>query len=480
MKIPFRKSEKPKPKPKSFKFVVTTDGDVFPYATLELREIFKADANGARDGIIKASDQMDQTDIASSEKLAPKPYNPELFLFMYNNSLHLRACVEQIASDTAGRGYVLQQKEDMPESSEQEDRALEFLENPNPEDSMEDLWLRFLVDRNAYGNAAFEVVRSLDGNIRELWHMNGGKVWRHKDKSTGLFAEKNMKGVNKIKWFLQYNKQDESGNLIQAHKLTGNHGQFDYADRAHEIIFSRCYYLGSSYYGAPPISSGSGDVMIAISARDYNLSFFVNFGIPAMIVTLSGEWTDDSEPDEESIVEIIKRELKDVQGAKKAHNIVVVGVPEGCQLTFEKLNVEVKEGSFKIIRTQITEDILIAYRMPPYRIGWAKTGSLGGNVATEQLDAYISAVVEPHQRIIEKIMRDLFVFGMGITSYEVKLNDLKLWDDEKKAEINANRIRTAQATPNQILREEGKPEFPGGDSYYLESSLIEIGEDDSE
>jgi HK97 family phage portal protein len=480
----FKGKTEQQPRKKSFKFVVTTGGDVVPYAMLKFHEITKTDVNGFsahKTAISKDSDQQpEQADLTTADKLASKPYNPELFLFMYNNSIHFRACVDQIASDVAGIGYVVKQIEEKPESAEQEDKASAFLEKPNPEYPIEDLWQMFLIDRNLYGYAGIEVVRNLENEVAELWHMNAGRIWRHKKKQTGLFAEKRAGAIQEYKWFLQFNKRNDRGDLLQANKDTGEFGEYEFKDRAHEIIYRKLYYPGSSYYGAPPITPGSGDVVMAISARDYNLSFFVNFGIPAMIVMLSGEWTDDTEPDEESIVQIIKRELKELQGAKKAHNTIVVGVPHDCELKIEKLNVEVKEGSFKLIRQQVAEDILIAHRMPPYRIAWAKTGSLAGNVAYPMLKAYISAVVEPLQLMIERLMNDLFRLGMGIENYELKLNDLKLWDEKEKAEINAQLIRTGQATPNEVRREDGKAEFIGGDSFFMESSLIDIGDDVTE
>ena len=275
-------------------------------------------------------------------------------------------------------------------------------------------------------------------------------------------------------------KEDGNDNPIQIDKQTGKAGEVEVKDRGNEIIYRKQYDPLSSYYGAPPAVPVIGDIVIGAGARDYNISFFLNFGVPSWLIMLSGEWEDDTEPDEESIVEIIKRQLKELQGAKNAHGSIVIQTPEGCELGVQKLNVDVKEGSFKLIKADIAEDVMVAYSMPPYRIGKAKTGALAGNVADEMLRTYISAVVEPGQLMVERFMNDLFVKGLGVENYTLKLLDLELWDEKAQAEIASAQIRTGQKTPNQIRRNRGESEYVGGDSYFMESGLIDIGEDDTE
>lgn len=487
MRSLLRKSEAPKKKKVKRTYVATTDGNVFPYATLELSAIYKSNINGEKtksdkDDIEKDSQQTgEQSSLVSSQKLAGKPYDPALFYWMYNNSVYVRRCVDQIASDVAGTGYTIKRKEDKPENAQEEDAINELMEHPNDEDaSIEDLWQKFLIDRNLIGYAGIEVARDLEGTVNGLWHMNAGRLWVHKDKSKGLFAEKNSFGVQKEKWFIRFGMTDDSGNPLQVDKTTGKAGDVEFKDRAHEIIYNKIYYPLSSYYGAPPITPASGDVVVGVGARDYNISFFINFGIPAMMIMLSGEWEDDAEPDEEALVEIIKRQLKEIKGAENNHRSIVIQTPEGCELKIEKLNVEVKEGSFRLIKADVSQDVMVAYGMPPYRIGLAKTGSLAGNVADEMLRTYISGVVEPGQLIIERLMNNLYKKGLGIESYELKLRDVELWDEKAQAEISAMLIRTGQRTPNEIRREQGKPEYIGGDTYYMESNLLGIGEDETE
>jgi len=485
MRIPFlKKAEPPKRRRRTRAYIATTDGNVFPYAMLKFAEIQKSAVNGigGKEAIEKASDSKgEQGEATAGSKLANKPYDPALFFWMKNNNIYLWRCVIQLASDIAGTGWTIKQKEGKPEKNEELDKILALMEDPNWEDSIEELWQKFLIDRNLIGYAGMEVVRDIvTDEAKELWHIGSSRIWLHKDKKTGLFAEKNATGVQKNTWFYRFGMVGSDGKSLQVSRDTGIAGDIEYKDRAHEIMYSKIYYPESSYYGAPPIAPASGDVVLGVGARDYNLAFVVNYGVPALLITLSGEWDDDVDPDEEGPVEIINRELKKIKGVENAHGTIVVETPEGCEMTVVKLAIQEKEGSFSIMKADVAQDVMVAYGMPPYRIRLAKTGSLAGNVATPMLETYISGVVEPGQRALERMMDRLYAKGLGVENYELSLKNLDLYTEKEQAEIAGTQIRTGQKTPNQIRRKRGEPEYIGGDTYHMESSLIDVGEDDTE
>ena len=485
LRSPIAKTKKPKPVRKQRQYIATTDGKVFPYSVLELAEISKSNIDPgppAKDGnteFAKDSQQSgEQGSATTANRLASKNYNPELFNWAYNNNVYMRRSVDQIASDVAGRGFTLPLTEGKPENQVDLERIEAFLDMPNFEDTIEEVWKKFLIDHGRIGYAGFEVVSDIQGEITELWHMNASRIWRHKDKRTGLFADKKEFGPQNPVWFIMFGKTDSDGNQAQVNKSTGKTGEVEFKDRGNKIIFRRIYDPLNSFYGAPPVTPAIGDVVVAAGARDYNISFFLNFGMPSMLITLSGEWEDDTEPDEEAIVEIIKRQLKAMQG-EGAHSSIVVQTPTNCELKVEKLNIEVKEGSFRLIKADVAEDVMVAYGMPPYRIGKAKTGALAGNVADEMLRTYISAVVEPGQLMIERLMNQIFSVGFGVTDYTLKLKDLELWDEKAQAEIAAQMIQNGLMTPNEWRRAHGMSEYVGGDEFVQQSNLIGIGVDDT-
>ncbi len=492
LRSPFAKASKKKHRTRSF--VVTTDKNgitnVFPYSTLQLAEIVKSDVNAVidpslskeeKEKIEKATDQRtDQGAATTAEKLAKKPFDPSLFYWMADNSIYFQSCVEQTASDIAGTGWDVVLKEDSAEDNAGLEKILALLDEPNDEYSIDELWQNFLIDYNQIGYSGIEVVRDIKGDVKQLWHMNANSLWRHKDKTSGLFAEKSKLWSQKEKWFVLFGKTDANDKLLQVHKDTGKVEDTEFKNRAHEIIYAKRYYWRSSYYGAPPIAPASGEVVMGIGARDYNIAFFLNYGVPAMLVMLSGEWEDDVDEDEEALVEIIKRQLKDLKGPENNHGTIVIQTPEGCVMTVEKLAVETKEGSFRLQKADIAQDVLVAYRMPPYRIGLPVAGALAGDVADEMLRTYKTARVEPGQLMLERHMDRLFRLGLGVENYRLKLNDMVLWDEKAQAEISSLELKSGLKTPNQIRRERGLSEYIGGDTFYIDGTLLDIGEDDTE
>ncbi|PGQ40710.1 phage portal protein, partial [Bacillus thuringiensis] len=83
------------------------------------------------------------------------------------------------------------------------------------------------------------------------------------------------------------------------------------------------------------------------------------------------------------------------------HKLAVVPVPEGAKARLEKLGPDVKEASFRLYRQDNAMEICVAHRVPPYRIGWAMTGSLGQTTAKEMNEMYKRSIIEPGQQILE-------------------------------------------------------------------------------
>jgi capsid portal protein len=333
MKKFFQKAE-PIKKRRTRTYIATTEGKVFPFAMLN-RAVIQKDSN-----------QLAEATTWKSEKVATRPFDFSLFYWLYDNNVYMKRSVDQVASDIAGTGYTIAVKEGKSESSQEFDKISALLDKPNWEYSIEDLWQRFLIDLNITGNAPMEIVRNVGGEISELWHANVNRIWPHKSKRSGLFLEKSETDPNAKVYYVRFGKMDENDKPVHVDKTTGEEKEVEFKNRAHEMIYQTLYYPQSGYYGAPPVLPVAGDVVLGVSARDYNISFFINFGVPACLIHLSGEWDEDTEPDEEALVDGIKRQLKEIKGAENAHGSIILQTPEGCEMKVEKLDGQVKEASF--------------------------------------------------------------------------------------------------------------------------------------
>ena len=232
------------------------------------------------------------------------------------------------------------------------------------------------------------------------------------------------------------------------------------------MIFYRNFYPKSDYYGVPNALASVGDIVGMIGLRDYNLAFFENYGVPSAIIILEGEWETGSD---KKVQDFLNKEIK---GTENAHRTLVVTQPDKCTFTYKPLGVQVKEASFKLYEQGRRENILIAYSMPPERVGIRVTGSLGGNVAEEATRIYVQSVVEPLQTDLEDIINEKLLKS---EVYVFKFENIDLRNLTEIMERHNKQVEHGTMTPNEARKELGLKEYPEGDKFYIMSNLIEIG-----
>ena len=416
--------------------------------------------------IQKSSKQLKKDNLKMGDMgLSVKPYNENTFLELYESNQIYSATVKQIARDVAGLGWKLKLREGKKENQKERDEIEAFLNHPNEKNQkLRKIFEALIVDWGIYGNSPIEVVRNTGGKVSEIYRVPGASIWIHKDESK-FCQKRDIKNV----WFKQF------GDEKNINMWDGKEGEFG-DNNANEMIRFKNDSPRSDYYGMPNILSAVGSVFSLIGIRDFNLSFFTNYGIPSYLVTLEGEWPDGSD---KKVTDYLNNMVK---GSNNAHKTLVFTVPEGCKATFTPLSTNVKEGSFNVYKQSLTDDVLAAYSMPGYRIGINPVGKLGGTNSREATEIYKNGVVEPLQLDIESIINDdLIKEGMGFESYEFKFNDLDVRDLTAEIERYNKLIEHGVMTPNQAIKKLGLGEtYPEGNRYYLLSGLIEIGEDVNE
>jgi len=420
----------------------------------------------AYDLIVKAkkesSKQLKQTQkFMNQYDLINPPYNPTAFLVLLESNPIFARCVKQIAIDTAGLGWTLQLIEGKAESKPELERINIFLDHPNPNEDFRAILKQALIDYGAVGWFTMEVIRDKTGEgIAEVYHVPSYTMKVHRSKKKYC----QIRNTKKV-WFKRFGEEED----ISASE--GKEGKFKDDDKATEIIFHKNYYIRSDHYGAPDILPAVGDVIGAISQRDYNLAFFQNYGVPSAIITLEGPWNDDSKTVIRNFID------KEIKGTENAHKTLVMQIPEaeGIKFTYTPLTGDQpKEGSFKLYAQDRRDNIMIAYSMPPERIGVRVTGKLGGNVAEEAMRVYVQSVVEPLQQDLEEIINEKLLQS---EIYKFKFNDIDLRDYIAETEQHAKMISVGMETPNEArIAQSGKKEYPEGDKFYIGTSLVEVGE----
>jgi len=456
-------------------FVYTARGELLPFKKLARHEIKKSSK------AIKEEKQY-----FKDKGLMTPPFDPSTFLDLYESNGYFMRCVDQVAQDAGGLGHMLVPKEGVDlktdnEAQELKARMERLLLKPNDEDSLVQILKSLITDWGSIGWWTLELVRNSTDQVAEMYYVPGHTVRVH-ESGDKYCQVRRVKGQKKYRWFKRFGYEKD------VHKDTGEEAKKNGIaedDRANEMIFYRNFYSRSDYYGTPNILGSVGAVITLIGIRDYNLAFFENYGVPAALVILTGDWEDGSD---KKIMEFIDTEIK---GTENAHKTMAIQLPEdGGKLDWVPLETKkTDEGSFKVYVKMQRDEVLVAYSMPPYKIGIIEEGALGGSSAKESNINYIYSMVYPLQYDLEFLFngRILPTFYKKGKEGEFKaLFDFKLkGSDTRDLDAEVKRFEKlfamGAATPNQVIKhfDMGDP-YPEGDQRFVGSQFKPIGEEELE
>jgi PBSX family phage portal protein len=433
------------------------------------------------------------------DRLVEPLYNPEaLARLLEVNTWHSR-CVHTKAQDVAGLGWDLTPTSGDEEEGNQaeKEKILNLFETGiEGHPSIDDLFVAAWVDYEAVGYCTIEVAREgfkPDGEIVLLKQLAAHNIRVH--SSGDKYAQ--IVGIKK-RWFkrlgLDKDIDYETGELDEA-------GSMPEDRRGNELIFIKNYNPRSVYYGLPSVIPALGSVLGLQALRDYNLSFFETFGIPSYAIYITGDYDlgkkvdkngkDEDDPEYDittgqyAIIKQIEAQLDIVR--QHPHAPFIFAIPEGeggsgkMEVHFEPLAIEIKEASFKLYRKDNRDELLVAHGMPPYRIGIAETGSLGGNVAEDATDVYKDSVLTPSKNLFATIInKDILQSGLGVTSWEFWFEDLDTSDEKHDKEIADFLFARGAMTPNELIKYFGQrfgleqvEGEPAMDNHYVNWTPIE-------
>lgn len=340
------------------------------------------------------------------------------------------------------------------------------------------------------GYGALEVIREgkSKSNIIGLSHIPSQHLRRHKDG----FRVKQQIGTETV-WFVIYGKNRRDGKKVDVRADNGAIAPFNSLpenERANELLWRMDYTPKSQYYGLAKIVPAIGAIHGDLSRSIYNTSFFKNYGMPAFAVMVSGDFEDyDKEPGEEgydvtkTLKYKISQQIKEVM--KNPHSAVTILVPsegeEGnVEIKLQPLSIETKEASFRLYRKDNRDEVLVAHRVPGYRIGINETGALGGSNAEEANRIYKDSVVEPIQADdeadINLLIKETFE---GKASWQFAVNEIDIRDMAADMGIAKDMVANAAMKPKEMrsyfserfgLEEDDDPYL---DEYYMNGVPLE-------
>lgn len=416
-----------------------------------------------------------------------------------NNTYHRRCC-EVVAEDASGYGYNIIPKNQIQDDSNESEEQKEFIENflTTLYTPINTALYRYCYDKRAVGCGCMEVLREnkSESNIVDLNPIPVFNMLIHRDGVRVL-----QRVGAKYRWFVLYGKNmTPDGVKFDVNCDTGEQVEYDSlepSERANELIWGVNYAPHTPTYGSAKIVPAIRAVFGDLSRAKFNSSFFQNYGMPSYAVVVTGDFDTGADPDDPDYdeTETLKYKIKEnmENAVKNPHSAFAMLVPstEGnVHVQFHKLNAGgSNEASFRLYRADNRDEIMSAHGVPPYRIGMAINGSLGGSTSVESGNIYNTSIIQPIKKKNEDIINDVLVreYNRIYGTNENQLNWLfKIEEIDKRDYLkdlqSANMLFSMGAmTPRQICESLGKqigavadPDNPYLDEYFIHGTPLSL------
>lgn len=415
-----------------------------------------------------------------------------------NNTYHRRCC-EVVAEDASGYGYTIIPRNQTEDVSNENETQKEFIEEflNKLYTPINTALYRYCYDKRAVGCGCMEILRETtsESNIVDLNPTPIFNMLVHRDGVRVL-----QRVGAKTRWFVLYGKNTTpDGIKFDVNCDTGEQVEYDSLppdERANELVWGVNYSPHAPTYGSAKIVPAIRAIFGDLSRARYNNSFFQNYGMPSYAVVVTGDFDAGADPDDPDYdeTETLKYKIREnmENAVKNPHSAFAMLVPstEGnVHVQFHKLNAGSNEASFRLFRADNREEVMSAHGVPPYRIGLAINGSLGGSTSVESGNIYNTSIIQPikkkNEDIVNQILVDEYnrIYGEHLTylDWVFKIEDIDKRDYLKDLQSASMLFNMGAMTPRQICESLGKqigavadPDNPYLDEYFIHGTPLSL------
>lgn len=301
----------------------------------------------------------------------------------------------------------------------------EWIEEVGGDTPLREILERCWYDYECFGWFCMEIVRDGAGKIAQIAHVPAHLVRRTKDYQRFVYLKTPTVKI--------YYKPFEGDKFPERH-LNAQSGE--YKDEplqddfeANEMLFWCNYSPNDPYYGAPIWFSAMSEILGSNEARDFMLFYFTRRATPTYAVLLEGGAFGT--PQLSEIRNFFRKDL-----LRDYHATLVMEVPEGGKVTFERMT---EEPRWVILVQQylssLRDAIVSAHGLSPAIVGVIETAHLGGGSSDAQLEIFKSIEARPKQESLENILNNLLVRkGLGIKTQILKLDELDVRDEAREVQ----------------------------------------------
>jgi hypothetical protein len=415
------------------------------------------------------------------------PLPPERLLNLTEENTFHAACLAAKSADACGRGWAFEPREgkESDESlieSEVPEQLRVIMEDLTPELSFTELLTQAAWETEAIGWGVWEVVRvdndgepGKHGKVAAIYPIPSHTIRASLDPRKWVQIR-----AGRVRYFKKFGAEctinNETGEVFEWTKgKSKDRKQADEMDDAYvasELIIFKTYTPRSLWYGLPKWVSSIATIAELGAIREFNVSWFASGGQVDYHMHFKAAGIEMAK----QMKEQVEQQVREFAG--RGHTNILTAGDESTEVSVAKLGELLREGHFRFRRGDLVKEILIVHAVPPYRIGWAETGSLGGNAAPEMLKAYKVGAIEPIQHMIEDRLRTtLFDPKIGIKTdeFRLKLAELDIVSLQEELEESKAGVETGWMTPNQAREKLGmdpEDDKPTLNEYYYRGQKL--------
>ena len=415
-------------------FIVTSDKDKNLY--IEKEGAFKS----LYDHEIQFTESAQQKETQYGLQWKTPAYPSTFITFLTRNNWVFRQCAERVANDCVKNGFDIVSRSGI-ETDEDIDAKQEVLDwfNRMPI-SITKTVKSSIYNYETGGNAGIEIIRNdgLDSGVQYLKKFDTDNVKLCSD------SKRIVQTINgEDTFFIIYGTNYKNGKKQYLNRETGKWSNTPLPKdvEAHEVIWFYRDDRGANEYGIPQIAPGMKIIEMEIGRQNYIIDFFINFGMPAWVVTITGTFYDEEskrylqdgslnpafDPTKTLRYKIGKQIQEIIDGGR--HGAIVMSFPTSSgqnpvNVTITPLATDVKEASFRGLKEDNGEDLCGMMGVDPNLILRSKTGAMGNNAMDSTLLAHNDNKVKPTQSMIANEITRLLLFENNST-FEHDISNLR-------------------------------------------------------
>ena len=320
-----------------------------------------------------------------------------------------------------------------------------FFDEPNEEDTTNDLLRDCFLDLLVYGTEYWELTTSTKDMVGYEEALNNKEI----EIDDIVFPYK-LYRVNPEYMKININKVGKITSFSQKirGKVVGNF-------KPNKIIYFKLPRPGNRVYGlAPAAKTGIHNAVAAnIYCAQYNGKFFKNNATPRLHIDLGNV----GEKEFKKFLVYLETHIK----GEPHKNLVTTSKNKDNRVTVNPISLKNSEMEFSVYAKNLRRKILGAYRMQPIIMGITEGESK--TTVDAQISIYKAQAVRPLQsiatdRINRKVMKRIFP-GVKL---RFRFNPVDVLDSMEQMKITELELKSCLKTVNDVLRERGLPLKPYG------------------